>query len=234
MHATIAQVRTSPVLPIERAGKTIRSAILKQPRSGPVVLSSLGLQGDDQADKRHHGGEHQALYLYPIEHYHAFQAELRNNPIDSLTDLPLGTVGENLLTQGLSDTSIFPGDILTLESRSSTTNTPPVRLIITSPRMPCSTLAHVTTPAFVKAFLNSGRVGFYARILTLGSISAGDRITLTPASTRPLSIRDLAHTRAGLIQPSAATLRATIAVEGLHPEWKSKLESILEKREPTP
>lgn len=233
MHATIAQVRTSPVLPIDRAGKSIRSAILKQPRSGPVILSSLGLQGDDQADKRHHGGEHQALYLYPIEHYHAFQAELRTNPIDNLTDLPLGTVGENLLTQGLSDTSIFPGDILTLESNSST-HAPPVRLIITSPRMPCATLAHVTTPAFVKAFLNSGRVGFYARILTLGSISAGDRITITPAHTRPLNIRDLAHTRAGLIQPSAAALRATIAVDGLHPEWKSKLESILDKREHTP
>jgi MOSC domain-containing protein YiiM len=231
MLATIAQVRTSPILPIDRAGKTIRSAILKQPRSGPVPLTTLGLQGDDQADKRHHGGIHQALYLYPIEHYLAFQAELRAQPIDNLTDLPLGTVGENLLTQGLSDTSIFPGDILTITNPTNTS--PPVRLIITSPRMPCATLAHVTSPAFVKAFLNSGRVGFYARILSPGSITQGDHISLTPATNRPLSIRDLAHTRAGILHPSASTLRQTIAVDGLHPEWKSKLESILAKLHPS-
>src|SRR5215472_5047068 len=45
-------------------GKPDRSAIDKRPVAGPVDIGTLGLDGDEQGDKKHHGGADQALYAY--------------------------------------------------------------------------------------------------------------------------------------------------------------------------
>jgi len=57
-------------------GKTVTTAIFKEPVAGRVALRSLNLDGDRQADLTLHGGREKALYAYPVEHYSHWRTEL--------------------------------------------------------------------------------------------------------------------------------------------------------------
>ncbi len=56
--------------------RTVNTAFFKDPVLGAIPLSSLGLQGDGQADPRYHGGPDKAVYVYPFEHYAYWSAVL--------------------------------------------------------------------------------------------------------------------------------------------------------------
>ena len=43
------------------------SAIVKEPVEGPVRVEGVNLAGDDQADRRVHGGPDKAVYAYARE-----------------------------------------------------------------------------------------------------------------------------------------------------------------------
>ena len=60
--------------------------------AGPVRVGDRGLEGDEQADPRVHGGPTKAVYLYPGEHYAAWRTEL------GIPDLRFGAFGENVTT----------------------------------------------------------------------------------------------------------------------------------------
>src|SRR4051812_34278299 len=77
--------------------RTVVTGIFKEPVSGPVMARRLNLDGDRQADLTVHGGMDKAIYVYPAEHYAAWRQEL------ALMDLPPGSFGENLTTQGLTE-----------------------------------------------------------------------------------------------------------------------------------
>ena len=62
--------------------------------TGRVAVHPLGLDGDVQVNRRHHGGEGQAVYAYAQEDADFWAAELDR-------DLPPGRFGENLRTTGL-------------------------------------------------------------------------------------------------------------------------------------
>ena len=66
-----------------------RSAIVKAPVKGPVAVRGVNLEGDDQADRRVHGGPQQAVYAYARESYEWREGELGR-------ELAPGTFGENL------------------------------------------------------------------------------------------------------------------------------------------
>jgi MOSC domain-containing protein YiiM len=67
MTEAAASARLRSVL-IGRADTFLRagvpSAIAKRAVQGPVVVSELGLAGDEQADRRVHGGLDKAVHLY--------------------------------------------------------------------------------------------------------------------------------------------------------------------------
>ncbi len=56
-------------------GEAVVSAIAKAPVHGDLALSSINLEGDDQADRTVHGGPDKAVYAYPGVHYPAWSAE---------------------------------------------------------------------------------------------------------------------------------------------------------------
>ncbi|KAH2772636.1 hypothetical protein KXV54_009353, partial [Aspergillus fumigatus] len=57
------------------------SAIAKQPVTGPVRVGFLGLEGDEQADRKHHGGPDKAIHHYAFDHYPAWAADLGDHPL---------------------------------------------------------------------------------------------------------------------------------------------------------
>ncbi len=151
--------------------RRMRTAILKEPVEGAVVLRALGFEGDGQADPRYHGGPEKAAYLYPHEHY-AYWAEVLGR-----IDLSPGAFGENLTTEGLLETDVRIGDVLGIGS---------ARVLVTRPRTPCAKLgAKFGSMTFVRTFAAAGRPGFYLRVLQEGSVEAGDviaRISSDPGS----------------------------------------------------
>ena len=104
--ARIEQLLVGTAVPFTRPGS--HSAIAKQPTAGPVAVDSEGLAGDEQGDRRVHGGVYKALHHYPFEHYHHWRAQLGHSP---LLERP-GAFGENISTTGLGEADLCLGDVL--------------------------------------------------------------------------------------------------------------------------
>jgi MOSC domain-containing protein YiiM len=140
-------------------GRIVTTAIFKQPVSGPVALRKLNLDGDRQADLSVHGGEHKAVYAYPVEHYAHWKQELPGR------DLPFGSFGENLTTKGLLEDSVHVGDRFSVGT---------AELVVTQPRLPCYKLGvRFESDDMVKRFLASARTGFYFAVAREGQVAAG-------------------------------------------------------------
>ena len=142
-------------------GRPLRTGIFKEPVEGRIKVRKLNLEGDAQADLRVHGGVDKAVYGYPAEHYRTWSEELGR-------DLPFGQFGENLTVEGLLEDQVRIGDIY----RIGTT-----RLQVSQPRTPCHKLAaRMASEEFPFRFLQSGRSGFYLRVLEEGELGRGDSI----------------------------------------------------------
>jgi MOSC domain-containing protein YiiM len=153
--------------PFAREGgePTHRTAIRKRPAIGPVALGRLGLEGDEVADHKHHGGPHQAVLAYAAGHYDAWRAELGDHPA-----LLPGGFGENLTVEGTDESEACLGDVWGMGD---------AKLEVSLPRMPCETLArHFAIRDFVRRVARSGRTGWYLRVLREGAVQAGAPVTL--------------------------------------------------------
>ena len=98
--ARVEAVLTGRAVDYTRPGS--RSAIAKQPVPGPVAVGTEGLHGDEQGDRRVHGGPDKAIHHYPREHYAAWRGEIGAHP---LLDGP-GAFGENISTTGLVEADL--------------------------------------------------------------------------------------------------------------------------------
>ena len=76
-------------------GRTYATGIDKTAVAGPVWLGVLNLHGDGQGDLKNHGGQYQAVYCYPHEHYAYWSERLGRD------DFAPGQFGENFTTSGL-------------------------------------------------------------------------------------------------------------------------------------
>jgi MOSC domain-containing protein YiiM len=143
-------------------GRSVTTAIFKEPVEGRVALRKLNLEGDRQADLTVHGGEYKAVYCYPIAHYDYWKRELSGR------DLPLAIFGENFSTDGLLESSVHLGDQFAIGSAA---------VVVTQPRLPCYKLGiRFQSDDMVKRFLASGRTGFYFAVTREGEVGAGDEI----------------------------------------------------------
>lgn len=175
MSLVTAVCRVDRLLP--DSGMIGITAIDKRPVDGPVRVRPLGLYADVQADRKHHGGEDQAVYAYADEDAAHF-ADLLDRPI------PAGLFGENLRTSGIDVTGAVTGerwlvgDTLLLE--------------VTIPRIPCGTFARrLRVDKWVKRFTEEGRPGAYFRVVKSGPVAAGDPITVLERPDHGVTIGDM-------------------------------------------
>jgi hypothetical protein len=54
---------------VDWQGRLVRTSIFKSAVLGPVRVTTLNLEGDEQSDLTVHGGVHKGAYAYPSEHY---------------------------------------------------------------------------------------------------------------------------------------------------------------------
>jgi MOSC domain-containing protein YiiM len=160
------------------------TAIDKRPVVEPVFVGWLGLQGDDQYDKRHHGGPDQAVYVYATEEADRWAEEL-GYPVHP------GQFGENLRTLGLAVSDVVVGE------RWQVGGEGPL-LEARSPRVPCATFqAFIQEPQWVTRFTAQGDVGAYFRVLREGYVLAGDDVEVVHRPAHGVTIRQVFEGRRG-------------------------------------
>ncbi|SFQ52330.1 MOSC domain-containing protein [Hymenobacter arizonensis] len=172
-------------------GRVVRTAIFKEPVSGPVALAGHNLAGDAQADLRVHGGPDKAVYAYAHEHYAYWESVL---PAGTLPGP--GAFGENLTTQGLLETEVRVGDEFEI-------GTAVLRAV--QPRQPCHKLnLRFDDPRMVPRFVAAGRSGIYFQVRRPGVVQAGDALVLCQPSPFAVTIQDVVDLYYGVRQDAAA------------------------------
>jgi MOSC domain-containing protein YiiM len=158
-------------------GKTVSTGIFKEPVSDRVMVRSLNLDGDGQADLTVHGGLDKAVYVYPFEHYDYWRSELPD------TELTPGIFGENFTVTGFREDELNIGDRFQIGS---------VELMVTQPRLPCYKLGiRFGRTDMVKRFLASRRTGFYFRVLQEGEVGVGDTLELVSRDSNNITVADI-------------------------------------------
>ena len=170
-------VQVAPARRVKINGRSVLTAIHKQPAEGQVPVLPLGLGGDDQADLSVHGGLDKAVYAYPSEHYPFWRQARADAGVSPPDDaLPWGSVGENLSLQGLLETEVWVGDVLQF---------PHCALRVTQPREPCYKFnAAMGFAGAARAMALAGCCGFYLAVDQPGHLSAGDCFELQPGPRR--------------------------------------------------
>lgn len=196
---------------VETNGRSVRTAIFKDPVTHRTQLGLTGLTGDQQADLRVHGGPYKAVYSYPSEHYEFWRTEL------GVRDLPFGAFGENLTTAGLSEETVFIGDCFRVGSTI---------LQVSQPRMPCFKLAiRFGRADMVKLFWRSGRSGIYFSVVETGELGPGDVMTRTESGPETVSVADIVRLYQGTEWSSE--LRERALRSPLYGSWKSGIRERL-------
>lgn len=153
-----------PVAPL--AGTPAKSAIAKTPAAFPLWLGTDGLKGDAQADRRVHGGPEKAVHHYPFDHYAAWRADLGALP---LLDAP-GAFGENISITGMTEDMVAVGDVFRLGG---------TLMQVSQGRQPCWKLNHrFGVPDMARRVQDTGRTGWYYRVLDPGMVAPGDDLVL--------------------------------------------------------
>ncbi|GAB3829184.1 MOSC domain-containing protein [Kribbella italica] len=140
------------------------TAIDKRPQHGRVRVGELGLAGDSVCDTANHGGPDQAVYAYAEEDARWWSEQLGR-------EIPSGLFGENLRTEGVEVTNALLGEVWRIGDE--------VEVQVRAPRIPCITFQHrMGIPGWVKRFHQANRSGVYLKVLTTGTIAAGDPVTV--------------------------------------------------------
>lgn len=184
------------------------SGIWKDPVVGPVALGPDGLAGDQIADRRHHGGIHRAVLMYPADHYPRWRAEWGRK------DVGPGAFGENLTVSGVSERTVCLGDRFGLGE---------VVLEVSSPRAPCDKLSRKHGVRDLVAMVRRNhRHGWYCRVVREGALEAGIPVRLLDRPYPQWTVARAAEVfwdRAA--RPDEAALLK--ACTPLIPDWKDRL-----------
>lgn len=203
---------------VEINGHQVNTGIYKTPQTGKVWLGKANLTGDGQADLTVHGGEFQAAYSYPLEHYAYWEKTLRREK------LSYGTFGENFTVSGLLEDEVYVGDTFSIGEAV---------IEATMPRIPCFKFGHkIGKPDILAAFLTSGRSGFYHRVIQEGYIQAGDEVKRIARDPNSITIRRALGLQK-LEEGDIEALQHALSIKQLPPLLRSvyqqRLESMLAK-----
>jgi MOSC domain-containing protein YiiM len=140
------------------------SAIFKKGVQGKMWLGETGLTGDEVADKENHGGPEKAIFTYPVNHYEFWKNELE------LDSIGIGAMGENLAVSNLDEDSVCIGDIYQFGDSV---------IQVSQPRRPCWKPARrFQMIDFALRIQNTGRTGWYFRVLKEGYVQSEVELTL--------------------------------------------------------
>lgn len=212
MTARLLSINVGTPVEAEWAGSLRRTAIDKHAVPGPVAVHELGVEGDEVADKKHHGGPYQAVYAFAREDIDVWVERLG-------MEIPNGQFGENLTTSGLDVNEAVVGE----RWRIGTTV-----LQVASVRIPCNVfkgwmgVSGFDVTAWVKRFTAEGRPGPYLQVVQPGIITAGDEITVVRRPDHGVTVTTMFR---ALTTERELVPRLLDAADDLPPAMRARLET---------
>ena len=197
---------------IDWKGRTVHTGIWKEPLHERCWAGRLNLTGDAQGDLAGHGGEHRAVFVYQIESYRHWQAQLKR------TGFVYGQFGENFTIEGMPDSAVCIGDRYRIGT---------ALFEVTQPRVTCYRVGIRTNEPRMAALLtSSGRPGFYFRVLQEGTVGAGDDIIKVDEAKERMSVAEI---NALLYSPHHPRdrLERALRIDALSRGWRRSLEALL-------
>jgi MOSC domain-containing protein YiiM len=188
----------------------ILTGIFKSAVEGPVMVRTLNLDGDRQADLKVHGGVYKAVYAYSAEHYPFWGS------VYPELELPWGMFGENLTTVGMNESSMCVGDKVRIGTAI---------LQVTQPRVPCFKLAaKFDDNDIIDTFFASGRSGIYFSVVQEGELQKGEQIEIIHRDPAQFSIWEALklYTK----EPGPETLERALRTEALPPGLRRRAENL--------
>ena len=196
-------------------GQTVKTAIWKEPVQDRRMVRRLNIDGDGQGDTAGHGGEQRAVFVYQIDSYRHWEAELHRN------DFVFGQFGENFTIEGLPDDKVCIGDRYKIGDAV---------FEVTQPRVTCYRVGiRMNEPRMAALLVSHARPGFYFRVLQEGEVGAGDEIVQVAAGSEAMSV---AQANALLYTPGHAPdeLERALRIPALSPGWRASFETLLERK----
>nr|WP_321222895.1 MOSC domain-containing protein [uncultured Psychroserpens sp.] len=155
-------------------GKEETTGIYKKPVNTPIFLGNETVKDDEVSDRKHHGGEFKACYLFSEDHYPYWKNLYPN------LDWTYGMLGENLTIKGLDEKELNIGDIYKVGN---------ALVQITQPREPCYKFAmKFNSTNVLQEFIAHGYPGTYVRVLKEGTVKNGDTFELVEKALQSISI----------------------------------------------
>lgn len=194
---------------------TETSAIVKAAQAGPVAVGAMGLAGDEQADRVHHGGVDMAVHHYPHDHYEHWRAILGGHPLLSIE----GAFGENISTAGLLESEAAIGDRYRLGTAI---------VEISQGRKPCWKISHrFDAPKLTAQVVTTGRCGWYYRVLEPGRVEAGQRLELLERPHPEWTVERVFGLIVSGAQPrEAGVMRDLAGIAALSHEWRRRAAAL--------
>ncbi len=184
-----------------------RTAYWKDEAAAPVHVGRLGLAGDEQADRRVHGGPEMAVLMYAAAHYDFWRT------LPGLAAMGPGGFGENLTVSGADERSLCVGDVLRAGG---------VELQVASPRGPCESISRRWDAEWLlERVRDERRTGWYLRVRREGPVAKGDEVTLIDRPHPDWSVDRLLRIR--FVKPhDPAELAQAAALGALAEEWRER------------
>ena len=197
-------------------GQTVHTAIWKRPVEGPRLVRRLNIDGDGQGDLAGHGGEHRAVFVYQIESYRYWQAQLGRD------DFEYGQFGENFTVRGLADDQVCIGDRYRIGE---------AEFEVTQPRVTCYRVGiRMDDPRMPALLVSRHRPGFYLRVLREGRVRAGDEIVQVAAGAEAMTVAEVDALLYLPGHPRERMLRA-LRIPALPDGWRASFQAILDQAE---
>ncbi len=210
--ATLLSVNVGLPRDIAWKGRTVHTAIWKEPVRGRCRVRRLNLDGDGQGDLAGHGGEQRAVFVYQMDSYRHWQEQLKRS------DFVHGQFGENFTIEGLPDAEVCIGDRYRIGS---------ALFEVTQPRVTCYRVGiRLNEPRMPALLTSSGRPGFYFRVLEEGDVGAGDEIVKVGEATERMTIAEI---NALLYSPNHPRdrLERALRIDALSQGWRGSFEALL-------
>src|SRR5215475_11457922 len=211
----VLSVNVGGVREFDYGGRPARSAIWKFPVVGRITARGVNLAGDDQADRKAHGGPDKAVYAYAVEDARWWEQEIGRS-------LAYGEFGENLTTESIEVNDAFIGERWEIGTTV---------LEVSEPRVPCWRLGvRMNDQLFPRRFTEASRPGTYLRIVVEGDVGAGDEIRVIERPNHDLTVRDVFR----IYTRDRHEVDRLLPVPGMSESWRSWASDFLQRRKGRP
>lgn len=207
---TILSINIGQARQFEYNGRPAKSAIWKTPVIGRVAARGVNLAGDDQADRKAHGGPDKAVYAYAVEDLRWWQRQVGQS-------IPHGGFGENLTTEGLEVNQALIGERWKIGTAV---------FEVSEPRVPCWRLGvRMNDAVFPRHFTEALRPGAYLRIVAEGDVGAGDEIYIIEKPNHDLTVQDVFR----IYVRDRHEVERLLTIPQMSESWRKWAEKLLEK-----